>query len=309
MAIAFKKVRHAPLDGFTAAVPDRAVIGLIGEQGAGKGALLRLAAGLEIPSSGSVTAGKTRRLLGPGHALNLTGADTLLLDQTFSQYDAVNRERAFIELDRCRRGGATALLVSHEESLLRKLCDEVWWLHEGKLMARGDPSTVLDSYNRHVAAKIRAWGETASTPFSNPARQGDGRAEILNVETMGSNGKATTVWSSGESVEVRVSILFHREVKSPVIGILMRNRIGLDVYGTNTELEKITLGPTSPGQLIRIVFRFQCDLCPQDYTITAASHDPDGSRHDWIEEAVAFSVSDSRYTAGVANLRAKVTAE
>ena len=35
-----------------------------------------------------------------------------------------------------------------------------------------------------------------------------------------------------------------------------------------------------------------------------ASHDPDGVWHDWLEDAVAFSVTDDRYTAGVANLRA-----
>ena len=43
--------------------------------------------------------------------------------------------------------------------------------------------------------------------------------------------------------------------------------------------------------------------------MTAASHDPDGLWHDWMEDAVAFSVSDSRYTAGVANLKAQVDSE
>jgi hypothetical protein len=37
-----------------------------------------------------------------------------------------------------------------------------------------------------------------------------------------------------------------------------------------------------------------------------ASHDPDGTAHDWLEDAVAVTVTDNRYTAGVANLRAKV---
>ena len=41
--------------------------------------------------------------------------------------------------------------------------------------------------------------------------------------------------------------------------------------------------------------------------MTAASHDPNGVWHDWLEDAVAFTVTDTRYTAGVANLRAKVT--
>ena len=46
-----------------------------------------------------------------------------------------------------------------------------------------------------------------------------------------------------------------------------------------------------------------------DYTLTAASHDADGVWHDWMEDALAFSVVDSRYTAGVANLRARVSLE
>jgi lipopolysaccharide transport system ATP-binding protein len=58
-----------------------------------------------------------------------------------------------------------------------------------------------------------------------------------------------------------------------------------------------------------VSYRFRCDLCPGDYTVTAASHDPDGLWHDWMEDAVAFSVSDSRYTAGVADLKARVESE
>lgn len=54
-------------------------------------------------------------------------------------------------------------------------------------------------------------------------------------------------------------------------------------------------------------FQFRCDLCPQEYTLTVASHDPDGVWHEWLEDAVAFLVTDSRYTAGVANLRAQVS--
>ena len=64
----------------------------------------------------------------------------------------------------------------------------------------------------------------------------------------------------------------------------------------------------STGALV-VSFSFRCELCPQEYTLTVASHDPDGVWHDWLEDAVAFSVSDHRYTAGVANLRATVRFE
>jgi lipopolysaccharide transport system ATP-binding protein len=95
-------------------------------------------------------------------------------------------------------------------------------------------------------------------------------------------------------------------VEDPVIGIMIRTRIGLNVYGTNTELEQQKNGSLGAGDRLEVTFRFRCDLCPGEYTVTSASHDPDGTAHDWIDNAVAVIVTDSRYTAGVANLRANV---
>jgi len=66
---------------------------------------------------------------------------------------------------------------------------------------------------------------------------------------------------------------------------------------------------TRAGESVTLVFSFLCDLCPQNYTLTLASHDSDGTAHDWLDDAVAFSVVDERPTAGVANLRAKVVLE
>jgi lipopolysaccharide transport system ATP-binding protein len=60
------------------------------------------------------------------------------------------------------------------------------------------------------------------------------------------------------------------------------------------------------GEVFRLDFAFRCELCNGEYTLTVASHDPDGVWHDWLEDAIAFAVADSRYTAGVANLRATV---
>jgi lipopolysaccharide transport system ATP-binding protein len=115
------------------------------------------------------------------------------------------------------------------------------------------------------------------------------------------------VWRSGELAVVKVRVRFREAVADPVIGIMIRTRIGLNVYGTNTELEKLKLGPCFAGNVRELTFAFRCELCPENYTLTVASHDPDGVWHDWLEDAVSFAVSGDRYTAGVANLRATVT--
>jgi lipopolysaccharide transport system ATP-binding protein len=308
MAIEFRGARFPPLCNLTMSAPSGAVIGVIGEKGAGKIALLRLAAGLEKPLAGEVICEGVRRYVGPGDACDLSPVDLLVMEHSLAQQDALARAKALVGIDRLRSEGTTVLIASHEADLLRRLCDEVWWLDAGALRGRGDPGEVLDAYQERVAEKFRAWGETQASPVHRLLQRGDGRAEIISLETLGESGQPTMIWRSGEQVSVRVLVRYLGPVAEPVIGLLIRTRIRLAVYGTNTELEKIKTGTFAGGDRMQAVFQFRCDLCPGEYTLTAASHDPDGTAHDWIDNALAFVVTDSRYTAGVANLRASVEA-
>ncbi len=305
--IEFRGATLPPLHEFNATAPDGAVIGIIGEVGAGKAALLRMAAGLQSPTAGEVIAGAVRRYIGFGDPLNLAAADVLALEHAFAPHDALVRARAVVELDRLRAGGTTILIVSHEPDLLRALADEVWWLELGGLRQRGHPTEILGNFQRHIAGKFRAWGETLSATLSPSLRRGDGRAEVLALETLGQDGKPTIVLQSGEPASIRVQVRYRERVENPVVGIMIRTRFGFEVYGTNTELEQLVVGPMDAGETLTLTFVFRCDLCPNQYTLTVASHDPDGTAHDWLDDAIAFSVADSRYSAGVANLRAKIT--
>jgi lipopolysaccharide transport system ATP-binding protein len=312
MAIAFRCVSGAPLQDLDAEAPDGVVIGIIGENGSGKGRLLRLAAGVEKPAAGRVETSGAAKLFGPLDLFNHTSTDlrqaaVLAIDQSFAHADLLTRRLAQNLIEAQRRAGTTILLASHEDELLRQLADEIWWLKGGRLAARGDPTEILAAYHAYVAEQMRGVTEGVSAAIAPRVRRGDGRAEVLRVETIGENGRPTMVWRSGELAAVKVSVRFRERVADPVIGIMIRTRIGLNVYGTNTELEKLKLGPCAAGETIEITFAFRCELCPEHYTLTVASHDPDGVWHDWLEDAVGFSVEDRRYTAGVANLHATVS--
>ena len=309
MSLEFHSVHAAPLAGLTALAPSGVIIGVLGEKGSGVAELLKLAGGAMQAERGEVKAPPERRYVAPGETLNLAPAAVLALDQALAMQDAVVRARTLTALDRLRRSGSTVLLASHEDRLLESLCDEIWWLDAGNLAAKGDPKETLAKYRRFVAERVRSWGETISPRIAPTARRGNGRAEVIAIETIGANGKPSIVFRSGEMVTVRATIRFHEAVDNPVLGMLIRTQIGFEVYGTNTELERVKLGPCAPGETITVAFQFLCDLCPHAYTITLASHDPDGTAHDWLDDAVAFTVNDDRPTSGVANLRARVSAE
>lgn len=307
MALEFRHVTLLPIRDLTAVVPPGAVVGLIGENGSGQQQFLRLAAGLDRPASGEVICAGSRRYLGRTAALDLSPADVIVIHHTFASQDAIARARAAREITRLRAAGSTVLLATHEGSLVHQICDEVWWFDCGMVVHRGDAREAWDAYQEHVAAKLRALGGTTAVAVAPAHRRGDGRAEIVALETVGSDDQPTTVWRSGEAAVIRLTIRFREPIPNPVVGIMIRTRIGFEVYGTNTELEKVTLGSCQAGDTVQLDFAFRCELCPNEYTVTAASHDPDGTAHDWMDDAVAVTVTDSRYTAGVANLRAAVS--
>jgi lipopolysaccharide transport system ATP-binding protein len=269
--------------------PDGSIIGVIAEGGAR----------LDAPEVARV---------GPGVAVP-EKTDNFILDHALAQSDAVTKAQIVARLVQRRRAGATIILISHDETLLESCADEIWWIRGTQLIARGEAADVLPRYRRHVAEALRAAGENIVAQLVPTMRKGDGRAQLESVEPLGDQGAPATIWRSGEAVSIRVTVRFANAVADPVVGIMIRNRIGLNVYGTNTELEKLRLGPVAAGDRLRISYRFRCDLCPGEYTVTAASHDPDGLWHDWMEDAVAVTVTDVRYTAGVANLKALVESE
>lgn len=304
--IEFREVRHGVLRDIDASAPDGAFIGVVGLRGSGKAALLRLAAGIEKPEGGEVIAPASRRLVLLGDPLDFSPVGVLALDAALSCQDPVTKARAAQALSAMQRAGTTILLSSYDEPFLQAHADELWWLRDGELAMRGDARAVLPEWRAYCASQFEASGKGQPQPVGPRDRRGDARATIESLETFDASGQPAGVWRSGEHAGIRVIVRFAEPVQSPVLGVMIRTRVGSDVYGTNTELEHADIGACATGALVRCDFRFQCDLCPGDYTVTAASHDRDGTPHDWLDDAVLVTVADNRYTAGVANLRASV---
>lgn len=76
--------------------------------------------------------------------------DILLIDEALSVGDARFKQKSFAKMrELCGQAG-TILVVSHALKGIRRLCDEVIWLHEGRIMLRDDPPTVIEAYRRFL---------------------------------------------------------------------------------------------------------------------------------------------------------------
>ena len=76
--------------------------------------------------------------------------DVLIIDEALSAGDAKFKKKAAVKMDELMGQARTLLLVSHALSTIKEMCNDAIWLDHGKLMRRGDPTEIVDSYLRFL---------------------------------------------------------------------------------------------------------------------------------------------------------------
>lgn len=79
--------------------------------------------------------------------------EILLADEITAVGDITFKEHGARRMQRLREQGATIVQVSHNLSMLRDTCDRILWLHQGEMMALGDPVEVVEEYMAHAASQ------------------------------------------------------------------------------------------------------------------------------------------------------------
>lgn len=236
--------------------------------------------------------------------------DILIVDEALAVGDAVFSNRCIRKFEEFRAKGVTILFVSHDLGLVKQLADRAWFLHQGELIATGNPSDVVNRYIGMVLAPetgVEAGGMEREAPAEHSFRHGDGRSTIERVELLDGRGNEIRLVTAGERVLVRVTIRFAARVEEPMVGILIRNRNGMDVFGINTRVAGVTIPPVSAGGVLQCEFALVCRLPRNEYTLTAASQNPDGGSQDWRDDLLSFAVANPREIAGLVELETEIT--
>ncbi|MFM8367081.1 MAG: ABC transporter ATP-binding protein, partial [Candidatus Nanopelagicaceae bacterium] len=77
--------------------------------------------------------------------------DILIVDEALSTGDARFKEKSLAKLKELRGDNRALILVSHALGTIRDVCNDVAWLHKGKLIQRGMPNDVVDAYREFLA--------------------------------------------------------------------------------------------------------------------------------------------------------------
>ncbi len=129
----------------------------------------------------------------------------------------------------------------------------------------------------------------------------------MHIDMLNQSLQNTGVFLSGEKAHVRLRVKTSVEtIENPTFGILIRDRLGYDIFGTNTCILGIDTGTLEKGREFEVNYALDMNLGPGDYTLTVSLHR--GETHldenfHWVDRAYAFKVvlSDKRFI-GVSRL-------
>jgi lipopolysaccharide transport system ATP-binding protein len=221
--------------------------------------------------------------------------DVLIVDEALSVGDAFFQHRSMGRIREMRDAGTTILFVTHDPSAVKSICDRVLLLDHGRVLHDGTPSTVYDFYNALIAQKESAADIKQLTEVDGgvSTRAGSGEAVIEGVEIFDSAGEPAKLFVVGAQGRIEIRVRLNQRVDPPTIGLAIRDRLGNDVFGSNTHHLGVTMPAAEAGGVYTVSFELDWMLGPGSYSVSVALHS--GAVHldesyDWWDRALVFQI-------------------
>jgi lipopolysaccharide transport system ATP-binding protein len=221
--------------------------------------------------------------------------DLLIVDEVLAVGDAYFAHKCARLIRQFRDEGRSLLFVSHDPSAVKTYCESAILLDRGVVLRTGRPADVLDYYNAIIAAKEREQEIRVAENARGQklTRSGDGLAGLNRADLIDEQGKSVRAVVCGSTVRIVCGVSFNGQVVSPTVGFLIRDRLGNDIFGTNTYNLGVQPRTYSAGEKMEVAFALPLTLGPGSYSITVAVHagaDHRAGNHDWQDNLIAFSI-------------------
>lgn len=243
--------------------------------------------------------------------------DILIVDEALSVGDLRFQQKCYRAMERMMKD-KTVILVTHDPGAVLRFCKRAIWLERGHIRFDGLPDDAIKQYQAYLIQKTVEENRNNQDEFeaenvqtketenkrdilplvSGVKPKGSGEATILACELdHAATMETTEVVQPGEEVAFRMRVEFKHPVKHPIIGLTIRNRLGSEVVGINSET---MCCPIPQGEGI-VEYEMKFTLPPLNhgqYTISPAVASGVQASHVqlcWVDDALVMQVPNRLY--------------
>lgn len=255
--------------------------------------------------------------------------EILIVDEALAVGDAAFQRKCMRKISELNGAGVTLLFVSHDMETVKKICSEALYLARGSVIDFGAAKQVCISYERDLFGASRKVETSQAEALIDSAEldqtgldevllqtsektYGDGRAQIIDVAIMSQHRQLTNILAPNASYIFSYRAVFLAPVALPIFGMMITNREGACIFGTNTQNHAVSRRHFEEGDEIIIEFYITNHLGPGTFYLTCGIHAPDSSGGlIYLQrrmDVLIFKVSsdDGLPIGGVVNLNPKI---
>lgn len=244
--------------------------------------------------------------------------DILIVDEALSVGDIRFQQKCYRAMEQIMKD-KTVVLVTHDTAAVTRFCKRVVWINKGKKMYDGDVVKGLKKYQEflinqaieekaHIGKNDNDYFDDvqiahSKTMFKIPDvdstvhLEGNGQAKIYQCGLFDESNELIDVVEPKQLIKCIVRISFERTISHPILGLAIRDRLGNEVIGINSQTLGVEL-PTAKGKQEYIVSFAMPELNKGQYVVTVAV--ADGYQEDhvqlcWLNDALVFRIPDRKY--------------
>jgi ABC-type uncharacterized transport system ATPase subunit len=221
--------------------------------------------------------------------------DILLIDEVLAVGDASFKAKCYSMVRKLRQSGVTVILVSHDLSQIRNLCDRAMFL-QNQLVMSGNVDDVIQHYYEAVSLKnsdmVPSQGGKETDEISNaPVR-------ISNVEFLNQRGEPNDQFNTGDTLRLRISYHADELIEKPAFGISVYSAEGVRLIGVNTRLDNYEVHSIEGDGSIEFII-YDLQLLHGTYFVSITLHDQFMGTYDRKLMAYKFYIAKSPVASGV----------
>lgn len=247
--------------------------------------------------------------------------DILIIDEALSVGDIVFTQKCLRFL-RSYKKNHSLVLVSHDLTAIKALCDKCLWIDKGELMAIGSTKQVAEQYLTYtLGAEVNVLEESEgvtnlnrdSSKLKANLKCSDfvtKESEISGVSLTNTQTKKHIYYfDSEQEVTLTINARCHEKIVNPVVGFFLRDRLGQDLFGENSfsQKNKVVL-VSNKNSTLECSFTFVMPCLPKGhYSFSIAIAKGDINNHTiiyWKHDALIIK-SDSVNVQGLVGIDVK----
>jgi lipopolysaccharide transport system ATP-binding protein len=236
-----------------------------------------------------------------------------VVDEALSVGDVYFQQKCMKRLKDFRAGGGSIVFVSHDLNAVKVLCDKALLLDKGRVVEDGNPEDVVNVYN-FLMAKRSKGQEISCQIDQEKTSYGNNKINVESLDIIDSRGNKADVLLSGKPVEIKLFLNANQTVSELTVGILIRDKFGQDIFGTNTFHMNQSMQMEQDGRCEVSFFFEEFNLGPGKYSVSVSLHTGDthvNECYQWVDRIKTFEVinGDDFIFIGISRLKPVLTIE